>query len=253
MDPASRISLTEDGFLGESLSVLQPSKGYRAATDPVFLAASVPARPGETVLELGCGVGVALLCLARRVPDLSLTGVEIQPDYALLAKRNARRNVVPMHILTGDIADLPAALRAISFHHVILNPPYLRAGCGTTARDAGKERAFREATPLAMWIGTAIRRLRPKGWLSVIQRADRLPELLQLLGATMGSIEVKPLSARQDRTAGRVILRAQKGGRADFRLHAPLILHKGATHSSDSDGFTEIVDAILRQGAPLRF
>ena len=64
--------------------------GYRAGVDPVLLAASVPARAGQSVLDLGCGAGVAALCLAARVPGL-LAGLEVQPAYAALARRNARR------------------------------------------------------------------------------------------------------------------------------------------------------------------
>lgn len=59
---------SHDQFLGGRLMVAQPKTGYRAGVDPVLLAASVPAVRGESVLELGCGVGVASLCLAARVP-----------------------------------------------------------------------------------------------------------------------------------------------------------------------------------------
>jgi len=81
-----------DQFLGGRLTVAQPKTGYRAGVDPVLLAASVPAGRGESVLELGCGVGVASLCLAARVPGLKITGVEIQPDAAILAAQNAQHN-----------------------------------------------------------------------------------------------------------------------------------------------------------------
>ncbi|MGB7263813.1 MAG: methyltransferase, partial [Albidovulum sp.] len=81
--------LTEDGFLGGRLRISQPRDGYRAAMDPVLLAAAVPARAGDTVLELGCGAGVASLCLASRVPGLALTGLELQSGYAALARANA--------------------------------------------------------------------------------------------------------------------------------------------------------------------
>ena len=80
---------TTDDFLGGLVSVIQPRKGYRAGVDAVLLAASIPAKPGQQVLELGCGVGVASLCLAARVPDLTMTGVELQSDYAALALQNA--------------------------------------------------------------------------------------------------------------------------------------------------------------------
>ena len=115
--------LSRDAFLCGRLHLWQPRKGYRAATDPVLLAAACPARSGQSVLDLGCGVGAAALCLATRVPGLDLHGLELQESYASLARRNAAENAIPMHIETGDLADMPAALR-LSFDHVIANPPY---------------------------------------------------------------------------------------------------------------------------------
>ena len=81
--------LSTDAFLGGRLSIMQPIRGYRAAADPVLLAAAVPARAGDAVLELGCGAGVASLCLGQRVPGLIQFGLELQPAYAALARRNA--------------------------------------------------------------------------------------------------------------------------------------------------------------------
>ncbi|MEL6264223.1 MAG: methyltransferase, partial [Pseudomonadota bacterium] len=62
--------MTHDRLLGGRVGLTQPRQGYRAATDPVLLAAAVPAAAGETVLELGIGAGAAVLCLAARVPGL---------------------------------------------------------------------------------------------------------------------------------------------------------------------------------------
>ncbi|MCO4829001.1 MAG: methyltransferase, partial [Lentibacter algarum] len=59
--------LTHDAFLGGRLKLWQPKQGYRAGVDPVLLAASIAAKAGESVLDLGCGAGAAALCLGRRV------------------------------------------------------------------------------------------------------------------------------------------------------------------------------------------
>lgn len=242
-------ALSDDGFLGGRLRILQPRQGYRAATDPVLLAAAVPARPGESVLELGCGAGVAALCLGRRVPGLALTGLELQPDYAALARRNAARNGIALEVVEGDLAQMPAALRARSFDHVIANPPYF--GPGTAAADPGREMALREATPLADWLAAGLRRLRPGGHLTLIHLAERLPDLLAACGARLGSLTALPLAPREGRAAVRVILQGRKGGRGAFRLLAPLVLHAGAVHLADGDDFSPPARAILREGAAL--
>ncbi len=54
--------LSSDQFLGGALEILQPKAGYRAGVDPVLLAASVPAVAAVSILELGCGAGVASVC-----------------------------------------------------------------------------------------------------------------------------------------------------------------------------------------------
>ncbi|WP_101340170.1 tRNA1(Val) (adenine(37)-N6)-methyltransferase [Cereibacter azotoformans] len=244
--------LTDDGFLGGRLRVLQPGRGYRAATDPVFLAAAVPARPGQSVLELGCGAGVASLCLAARVPGLRLAGLEVQPAYAELARVNAARNGVSLEVVEGDLAAMPPVLRR-SFDHVIANPPYYPAGGGTGATDPGRERAMREDTPLGLWIEAAVRRLAPRGILSLIFGADRLPDALSALDARMGSIAVLPLQAREGRAAKRVILQSRKGGRAPFRLLPPFLLHEGVCHEGDGESFTPPAAHILRNGGDFPF
>ena len=115
--------VTRDVFLGGALSIVQPRTGYRAATDPILLAAAVAALPGQSVLELGCGVGVALLALGRRVPGLDLVGVERMAGYAELAQRNAAANGIAAQITCADLVALPAQLRR-AFDHVLINPPY---------------------------------------------------------------------------------------------------------------------------------
>lgn len=240
--------LTRDAFLGGRVSAWQPRHGYRAATDPVLLAAAADAAPGQSVLELGCGVGVASLCLEARVPDLQITGVERQADYADLARRNGQGR---LSVVTADLTQLPEALRRQSFDHVIANPPYYPAGGGTPARDSGRESALREDTPLVAWIDIAARRLAPRGWLTVIQAADRLPDLMAAVAPRLGSISLRPLASREGRAAKRVILRARKGGRAPFSLLPPFVMHAGAAHDRDCDDFTPMARAILRDAAAL--
>jgi tRNA1(Val) A37 N6-methylase TrmN6 len=241
--------LTDDKFLCGRVRLLQPEKGYRAATDAVLLAAACPAGPGQSVLDLGCGAGAASLCLGARVAGLRLTGLEVQPEYADLARRNAARNGMEMEVVEGDLAHLPRALRR-DFDHVIANPPWYPPG-GTPSPVAQRALALQVSLPLSLWVQVATRRLAPGGWLTLIAGADSLPDLLGALAPKLGSAAVLPLAPRQGRAALRVILRARKGGRAPFRLLAPFVIHRGDAHDGDRESYTDRANAVLRDGADL--
>lgn len=243
--------LTDDGLLGNRVRIWQPAQGFRASSDAVLLAAACPARPGQTVLDLGCGVGSAALCLAARVPGLRLAGVEVQAGYAALAVANAARNGVAMEVACADVAALPAPLRR-PFDQVMMNPPYYAGGTGTAAADPGRETGLREVLPLAVWIDAATRRLAPGGWMTLILGADRMMEALAVIDQRLGSVAVLPLAARAGRAAVRVIIRARKGGRGAFRLLAPLVLHEGAAHPGDVPHQTAEADSLLRDAAAIR-
>ncbi|WP_045388728.1 tRNA1(Val) (adenine(37)-N6)-methyltransferase [Falsirhodobacter sp. alg1] len=236
--------LTEDGFLDGRLRILQPRDGYRAATDPVFLAAAVPAKQGERVLELGCGAGVASLCVAYRTGALP-TGVEVQHPYADLARRNAARNGLPLTVIEADIEALSLAE---TYDHVFANPPYYAGG--TPSADAGRDMALRERMHIGRWIAVMARRVRPGGTITLIFGADRLPNALIGMPPSLGSTVVLPLAARIDRAPKRLILQARKGGRAAFCLLPPVILHAGTAHEGDGvDDTMPLPRSILRHGS----
>lgn len=244
-DTFAAADLTDDAFLCGRLHLLQPRKGYRAATDPVLLAACVDARPGQHVLDLGCGAGAASLCLAARVPGLLHAGLELQAGYADLARQNAARNGVALEVVEGNVAAMPAALRR-EFDHVMANPPYYPAG-GTPSPDTGRATALQVVTPVTDWVAAGLRRLAPGGYLTLIISVDLLPAVLGLVPQA----SVLPLAPRTGRPAPRVIVQARKGGRAPFRLLPPFVIHAGVSHDGDRESYTPNAEAVLRGGAGL--
>lgn len=245
MDEAA---LTDDAFLGGRLRLWQPKRGYRAATDPVLLAAACRARPGQRVLDVGAGVGTAAFCLGARVGGVALEGVEREPEMAALSERNAERNGLAWRCAAADIAAAPDWLRTASYDHVITNPPFFEPGRGGASDDRLRDGANRETTPLSAWLDFCLRRLRSRGELTVIHRAERLPEILVALSGRAGDAAALPLWPRAGRDAKRVIVRAVKDAKAPFRLAPGLLLHDGA-----GDGFSEAAEAVLRRSAPLDF
>jgi tRNA1(Val) A37 N6-methylase TrmN6 len=242
--------LTHDKFLGGALQVWQPANGYRAGVDPVLLAASVPAS-ATTVLELGAGVGVASLCLARRVAHAQISALELQPDYAALAQRNARENGLPITVYQGDLVHMPAPLRQARFDHVIANPPYFLRDRSLPAQDKGRETGMGEVVALAQWVVAAARRTRDRGHVTFICRVERLPELVALFSQYLGSVEVLPITPRVGRESQLVLIRGRKGARAAFRLHAGVVMHEGGQHMGDRKNYTPAIQAVLQAGAAL--
>src|SRR4029450_12297009 len=103
--------VTEDTVLGGRLRLRQPRRGHRVGHDAILLAAAVPARAGEAVIELGAGVGAAGLALVARVAGVRLTMIELVPRLAALAAENAQLNGILAEVVELDVA-APARLFA---------------------------------------------------------------------------------------------------------------------------------------------
>lgn len=238
-------SLTEDALLGGRVRLLQPRKGYRVAVDAVLLAAAVDAGRQSRILDLGAGVGAVGLCIARRIADCHILGIELQADLAALAERNAALNGLADRVRT-IVHDLAAPLPAgiAGFDHVASNPPYLAAAVADPSPDPSKALATVESSaPLARWLAVATGALKPAGTLTIIHRSDRLDEIaahLEQLG--WGDLTVKPLAPAQ-----RVLVRARRADEPVRQEQPPLVLHR-------PDGsYTDQAEAILRDGERLAF
>src|SRR2546430_887522 len=123
-EDASPDAVTEDAILGGLLRLRQHARGLRTGIDPVVLAAAAPATRGR-VLDLGCGVGTAALCLARRLPEVEIVGLELQPALTGLARENVLLNGLEYRIAVheGDLLRPPPAVAAGGFDLVLANPP----------------------------------------------------------------------------------------------------------------------------------
>ena len=249
MNEAARpAEYSEDALLGGRVRLRQPLAGYRVAIDPVFLAAAVPAGPQDHVLDMGCGVGAAALCLAVRVPGCRVTGFDLQRDVVRLAGDNIELNGLSARVsaMQGDLANPPPRLAPASFDHVMANPPFLETGAGTAPADHTRRAAHIEgAADLAAWLRTALVMVRPKGTVTIIHRADRLDQLLALMSGRAGDIRLFPLWPGLGKPAKRILVAARKQVAAPTRLLPGLVLH-------EADGrFSAAAEAVLRGAAAL--
>jgi tRNA1(Val) A37 N6-methylase TrmN6 len=241
-------STTEDLILGGRVRLRQPASGDRAAIDPVFLAASVPAEGQDQVLDLGCGSGAAMLCLATRLPQARIFGLDLQRELVRLAGDNIALNGMAgrLSVMIGDLLQPPPRLSPGSFDHVMANPPFLPRGQGTEAPNPAKAVARHEGEAnLGDWVRFALSMAKAKGSVTFIHRADRIDVLLAQIAGRAGEVVVFPLWAGAGRPASRILVRARKQVAAPARLAPGLVLH-------EPDGrFTAAAEAILRGGQAL--
>jgi tRNA1(Val) A37 N6-methylase TrmN6 len=233
-----------DRILGNRLQLMQPAAGYRAAIDPVLLAAAIAAKAGERVLDLGCGVGTAALCLLARVPGVSVTGLDLQPALIALAARNAAANGLSgsTFFQCGDLL----AFKDGGFDRVMANPPYLARERASVSPNPIKALANVEGeAKLADWVACAVDAAKPGGSVTFIHRADREGELRAAMSQGLGDLRLIQFLPRMGAEAKRIILTGRKGATAGFQTCAPWVLHEA------EGSFTPQTQAVLRDAAAL--
>lgn len=240
--------LTDDRLLGGRIRFSQPTHGYRVAIDPVLLAAAVPAQPGERVLDAGAGTGAAALCLAVRVPQCRIVGLELQRPLQRIASQNVTQNELDgqVEMIEGDLRRPPPRLAAATFDHVMTNPPHLAATRASPSPDRQRAVAHHEAElELTGWLAGCLRMLKQDGFLTLIHRSDRLADVLAALQGRVGDVVVFPFWPAAGRPAKRVLIQARKGAKGPLCLAPGLVLH------DQTGGFSPKVEEVLRHARPL--
>jgi tRNA1Val (adenine37-N6)-methyltransferase len=231
------------GLLGGRVTYRQLVDGHRTGFEPVLLAAAVPAKAGDLVLEAGAGAGAGLLVLTARVPGVRAVGLEHDGVLAALAAENFRVNgFADCAAVQGDAVRPPFGP---VFDHVMANPPWYDAR-GTAPPDARRALAHMAAPGLlGSWMKLLVGCLRPRGRATFILPAASLGVAAAgLRAAQCGALRVIPLWPRVGVQAKTIIVSAVRGSQALDSLHPGLVLH-------DAGGITPQVEAILRDGAAI--
>ncbi len=228
-------------FFDGQVRVDQPKAGYRAGTDAILLAASLDAKPGSRVLELGCGSGAVLLLAANHHGDCQFVGLEKSQDMLALARKNTARHA-QTEIVEGSMRKLPTDWH-LQFDHVLANPPYFDDRKAVRMSKA-KESAFVNKKSLTIddWLAAMLLALKPRGFGTLIYRADGLEKLLAGLHTKVGGIRILPIHSFRDEPAKRVIIRFRKGVKSESVLLPALIMHERGSE----DKYTPLALEILK-------
>jgi 27-O-demethylrifamycin SV methyltransferase len=89
----------------EKLFVNSDRHGERVATQAAQRIRRVDPKPGQRVLDVGCGNGAALLHLVHTL-DLDVTGLDIDPDQ-IQAAAQAANGLASARFLVSDATKLP--------------------------------------------------------------------------------------------------------------------------------------------------
>jgi tRNA1(Val) A37 N6-methylase TrmN6 len=238
LDPSAELQsgataggLTEDQWLGGRLLLLQPRRGHRVGTDAALLVAAAGSPEGR-IVDVGAGVGAVGLALAQRNPLASVDLVEINPELARLAERNAARNGLQARtrVLRLDALN-PGERRAGglpdgSVTCVVTNPPFFDAKTVRASPHEGKARAhvLPRAT-LADWIQASLAILVPGARFVMIHRPEALSVILAAIGNRLGALALLPVHPTSGASAHRLLVSGVKGSKAPLRLAPGLVLH----------------------------
>lgn len=195
--------------------------------DSLLLGQFATVRPRWRVWDLGCGGAVLLLLLAQRAEQLHLTGVELDPAAATLARENLACNGLAGEILTGDLRCLP--LPAAGADLVICNPPYFSLSAGKSGGPARSE----EHLTLPELCRAATRLLPAGGRFAFCHRPERLVDLLE--ETRRAGLEPKRLQfAHHSRNHPPFVLLLEcvRGGRPGLTIMPPALTGEPEEESS---------------------
>ncbi|MGI5921702.1 MAG: tRNA1(Val) (adenine(37)-N6)-methyltransferase [Syntrophomonadaceae bacterium] len=219
-----------DDLIINGLKIIQPRTGYRFSLDSVILAHFADLRQAENIVDLGSGNGVIPLILSQRKPSARITGVEIQPQMVDRSRRSIQINMLAdrVEILNMDIRNIQKEWQGGCADLVISNPPFWRKNEGKISNNPEEAGARHELNlTLSELVSQAGHILRPGGNFALIQRASRLPEIMQELRRNnIGVRRLQTVHSLPDKEAKQVLVEGQKGARSDLKILPPLIIYQ---------------------------
>ena len=221
---------TLDEILNGGLRIFQKKKGYRFSMDALLLAHFASLKKRAKFIDIGCGSGVILFIPAKRFPNTTGIGLEIQENFSVLARKNAQINDLDsrVEIVHGNANSVKNIFQERTFDSVVFNPPYRKLNSGRINSVEEKAIARHEIKgSLKDFLNAAKYLLKPAGNVFTIYPAKRLVELVYLFRSTgIEPKRMKLIFSHRHSDAVFSLVEGKKGGREQMKIEPPLFIYE---------------------------
>ncbi len=224
-------------YLWEKGPLFAQAEHFKLVTDTVLLADFANAAAAKRGIDLGCASGAIGLLLLSRTTKLHMSGLEIVPEAAELARANMAANGLEerSEIICGDIREHRSLFRSGSFDLVLSNPPYFPVERGYQSSDADRAGARGEALcSMEDICKAAAFLLKTGGSFCIVHKPERLSELCCCL--TKHGLEPKRLRMvchKAGSAPNLVLLEARRGGKPGLKIEPCLVIRNADDSESD--------------------
>lgn len=217
-----------DDLVLDGMKLIQRDDQFCFSIDTVLLAHFGPVLRGPA-LDLGTGTAaIPLILTARGATDV--TGVELNPVMADIARRNAALNGRDdrIRIVEGDYRRIKEWSPSGYYSVVYANPPYREKSRGAYSETDGIRRARHEETATLDDVMEAVKyALKYRGRFRMVHITERLADILE----SMRRHDVEPkvlqmIHGRPDKKAKLFLVEGVRGGSAGLDVLPPLIVHE---------------------------
>jgi tRNA1(Val) A37 N6-methylase TrmN6 len=233
-----------DYLLAEKMKIIQSPSVFSFSLDAVLLAkfVYVPIQKGN-LLDLCSGNGVIPLFLSLRTKG-TIIGVEIQERLYDMAIRSIEFNGLSerIHMVHGDIKNMPNQLGHGKFDVVTCNPPYfVTPSKGEINENEHLAIARHEILcTLEDAIKASSQLVRQGGKVAFVHRSGRLIDIISLMRSYgLEPKRVQFVYPKLGKEANTLLIEAIKGGKPDLKILPPLIVYQ------DDNEYTPEMKVIL--------
>jgi tRNA1(Val) A37 N6-methylase TrmN6 len=234
-----------DYLLAEKdMRIIQSPTVFSFSLDAVLLAkfVYVPIQKGN-LLDLCSGNGVIPLFLSLRTKG-TITGVEIQERLYNMAARSIEYNKLSerLHMIHGDIKEMPKQLRNGRFDVVTCNPPYFITPSQSIINENEHLAIARHEIlcTLEDAVRVASQLVKHGGKVAFVHRSGRLIDMISLMRKyKLEPKRIQFVYPKQGKEANTLLIEAIKDGKPDLKILPPLTVYQ------ENDEYTAEMRSIL--------